>query len=129
MFVAYITLCRRYSNVGDIMPEKLFSASGLIRSRLSPDGTKLVMSTSFGCLIVVHDLDIGGLYKDLRGFKPRMFRLKYRETFRGDQLIFTRRKNRVELIADFPTGNDAGLISSLEVGPRRKFLHRTITFV
>ena len=54
------------------MPHKvLFQTRNLMRTALSPDQTKLVMSTSSGYIMVVHDFDINTLADDLNGFKVR----------------------------------------------------------
>lgn len=42
---------------------------GLMRCRLSPDASKLVICTTGGYLIIVHDLDLSTLARDLAGFR------------------------------------------------------------
>ena len=46
-----------------------------MRSKLTPDASKLVIATAGGYLMVVHNLDLGTLSSDLQGFKPNMYRL------------------------------------------------------
>lgn len=49
--------------------QKVFNTSGLLRCRISPDASKLVISTTGGYLIIVHHLDLTTLAKDLAGFR------------------------------------------------------------
>lgn len=52
------------------VPHKvLFQTRNLMRTALSPDKSKLVMSTSSGYIMVVHDFNINTLADDLNGFK------------------------------------------------------------
>lgn len=91
-----------------------------MRSRLTPDGEKLVITTTEGYIIIIHDLDLSTLSQDLSGFKPSLYRVMQT---RGSPLaqackynsLFTRKTNRVELISDFPPWNDAEMIASLDV--------------
>ena len=70
----------------------MFYTNGLMRMRLTPDASKMVISTmnglwpiqkfrlgvekSFpGYLVVIHDLDLISMCDDLAGFKPNMYRL------------------------------------------------------
>lgn len=48
---------------------KVFSMNGLMRSRLSADGSKMVISTTAGYLMVIHNLDLTMLKTDLAYFK------------------------------------------------------------
>ena len=38
-----------------------------MRMRLTPDVRKMVISTLHGYLVVIHDLDLGSMKKDLEG--------------------------------------------------------------
>lgn len=49
--------------------EKVFHTSGLMRCRLTPKADRLVISTTGGYLIIVHDLDLKTLALDLSGFR------------------------------------------------------------
>lgn len=49
--------------------QKVFHTAGLMRCRISPDASKLVICTTGGYLIIVHDLDLSMLAKDLHGFR------------------------------------------------------------
>ncbi|XP_060587631.1 LOW QUALITY PROTEIN: uncharacterized protein LOC132743126 [Ruditapes philippinarum] len=102
---------------------KVFYTSGLMRSKLSPDFSKLIISTHEGYIIVVHNLDLSTLGEDLKGFKPNMYRLMQRSQtpLRIGLMynhVFEQERNRVQFIADWPTGNDANIISSLQVHPQ-----------
>lgn len=104
--------------------QKVFHTPGLMRCRLAPDCTKLVICTTGGYLIIIHDLDLSSLSRDLAGFRPNLYRLmqvrrqhlpiasKYDYLFSKSQ-----KTNRVELVSDFPKGNDAEVISALQIHP------------
>ena len=49
--------------------------TGLMRMQLTPEADKLVVATASGYLMVIHDLDLLSVGKDLHGFKPNMYRL------------------------------------------------------
>lgn len=49
--------------------QKVFHMSGLMRCRISPDARKMVISTTGGYMIIVHNLDLSTLAKDMAGFK------------------------------------------------------------
>lgn len=92
-----------------------------MRSKLTADSKKLVMSTQAGYLIIIHDLDLSTLANDLKGFRPNMYRLmQISETSLGFgtmyNSVFTSSRNRVEIISDWPVGNEANVIASLQVG-------------
>lgn len=56
--------------------QKVFHTPGLMRCRLSPDSSKLVICTTGGYLILVHDLDLNTLSRDLSGFRVSENRVK-----------------------------------------------------
>lgn len=58
-----------YTDNGDVPHEVLFQTRNLMRTALSADQSKLVMSTSSGYIMVVHDFDINTIADDLNGFK------------------------------------------------------------
>merc|ERR1719234_590981 len=49
--------------------KKVFYTNGLMRMRLTPDASKMVISTMNGYLVVIHDLDLISMCEDLAGFK------------------------------------------------------------
>lgn len=112
----------RYSE-GDVQFKRVFHTDGLMRTKLSPDGSKLILCTTGGYLMVIHDLDLHMLSKDLQAFQPNMYRvmqLSQTPIHLGYSFnhVFTAKRNRVELISDFPVGNQAEVISSLQVHPQ-----------
>ncbi|EDV94710.1 DDB1- and CUL4-associated factor 10 homolog [Drosophila grimshawi] len=118
-----------------LISQRVFHASGLMRCRISPSGDKLVLCTSSGYIMIVHHLDLTTLHKDLCGFRPGIYRLMQM----GDQYIpqaakydhvFSKRqkKNRVELVTDFPEQNDAEMIMALQIHPQcRCMLTRNVS--
>ncbi|XP_012528520.1 DDB1- and CUL4-associated factor 10 [Monomorium pharaonis] len=104
---------------------RVFHTNGLMRTRLTPDTNKMLICTTSGYLIIIHNLKLSTLSQDLAGFKPNMYRLmqlsqttipvaaSYTHLF-----AHTRTHNRVEFLTDFPIGDDAEVISSLQVHPQ-----------
>merc|ERR1719270_3275300 len=91
--------------------------------RLTAGGDKMVISTMNGYLVVIHDLDLERLGQDLAGFKPNVYRLmqissKPIEMAVNHTHLFHAKRNRVEIISDFPEGNDAEVLSSLRLHPQ-----------
>ena len=107
--------------------------------RLTPGSDKMVISTMHGYLVVVHDLDLHHMSEDLAGFKPNMYRLmqvtgqmipgppfntcmqvsgKPIEMAINYTPLFHAKRNRVEIITDFPDGNEAEVLSSLRLHPQ-----------
>lgn len=87
---------------------KVFTYKLLMRSKLSPDSSKLVVSTQNGYIIVIHDLDLLTLADDLKNFPPYGSPSSF--PFQRNQ-----RRNRVELIREWPSGDNASDIASLQV--------------
>lgn len=58
--------------------QKVFHTPGLMRCRVSPDSNQLVICTTGGYLIIIHDLDLSTLAKDLNGFKVNWIIYKIR---------------------------------------------------
>ncbi|KAG7191124.1 hypothetical protein KM043_007156 [Ampulex compressa] len=108
-----------------ILYTRIFHTNGLMRTRLSPDATKMLISTTSGYLIIIHNLRLSTLARDLAGFKPNMYRLmQSSQTTIPNVASFThlfshtRTHNRVEFLTDFPVGDDAEIISSLQIHPQ-----------
>lgn len=115
-------------------PSKILHVSCVMKCKLNPDGTKLIFGTSEGYLMVIHDLDLSKITMDLAGFQSDLYRLMQRgHSFGFDfgswfNYLFTSKRNRVELISDFPPQDDAHVITSLEVHPQAwTILSRNIT--
>lgn len=49
--------------------QKVFHTPGLMRCRVSPNSNQLVICTTGGYLIIIHDLELATLAEDLNGFK------------------------------------------------------------
>nr|CAD7590120.1 unnamed protein product [Timema genevievae] len=60
---------------------RVFHTNGLMRTRLNSDASKMVICTTGGYLIIIHNLDLNTMAQDLEGFKvsPRVGR---RDTWR-----------------------------------------------
>ncbi|XP_061721757.1 DDB1- and CUL4-associated factor 10 isoform X2 [Cydia pomonella] len=108
----------------NLVYQRVFHASGLMRCRLSPDARQMVMCTTRGLLVIVHDLNLTTLAQDLHGFKPNMYRLMQTSNqlipiaAQYDHLFDSKRsQNRIEFICDFPEGNDAEVVSALQIHP------------
>lgn len=104
---------------------RVFHTNGLMRTRLNPDASKMIICTTGGYLILIHNLDLRSLAQDLDGFKPNMYRLmQLSQTTIPVAANFThlfsskRKKNRIEFLTDFPEGDDAEVVSSLQVHPQ-----------
>lgn len=105
------------------MSQRVFHTKGLMRMRLTPDNSKMVLSTAGGYIMVIHNLDLTTLNQDLAGFKPNMYRLMQISqtpiSLATDfSHLFTSKRNRIELISDWPVGNEAEVVSSLHVHPQ-----------
>ena len=94
-----------------------------MRMRLTPSSDKMVISTINGYLIIIHDLCLDTLARDLNGFKPNMYRLlqmsgnPLRQALNSTPLFHAKR-NRVELVSDFAPGNVPDIVSSLQIHPQ-----------
>ncbi|KAF7275270.1 hypothetical protein GWI33_012022 [Rhynchophorus ferrugineus] len=102
--------------------EKVFLMNGLMRMKLTPDGTKMIISTTSGYIIIIHNLSLLNLATDLRSFKPNLYRLMQASeqcfpVATTYNYLFNpkRKRNRIEFIDDFP--NSAEVISSLQIHP------------
>lgn len=95
----------------------------IMRMRLSQDSTKMIICTSEGYILIIHDLDLMNLQNDLRGFESDLYRLMQKGHSCGFDFgswfnrLFTAKRNRIELISDFPPYNQAHSINSLDVHP------------
>ncbi|OWF36502.1 DDB1- and CUL4-associated factor 10-like [Mizuhopecten yessoensis] len=95
--------------------KKVFNYKPLMRSKLSPDGTKLFVSTDNGHILLIHNLDLSTLAEDLVIFSPYQFR-QLIENHAGAGS--NKKRNQVEVINDWPMGNKASVIASLQVHPQ-----------
>ncbi|XP_045502641.1 DDB1- and CUL4-associated factor 10 homolog isoform X3 [Colias croceus] len=109
----------------NLVYQRVFHAPGLMRCRLSPDARQMVMCTTGGLLVIIHDLNLLTLAQDLHGFKPNLYRLMQMSqqlipiAAMYDHLFDPKRtENRVEFVSDFPEGNDAEVVSALQIHPQ-----------
>lgn len=52
---------------------RVFHTNGLMRTRLTPDTSKMLICTTSGYLIIIHNLKLSTLSQDLAGFKVLVF--------------------------------------------------------
>ncbi|GLH15746.1 Probable histone-binding protein Caf1 [Gryllus bimaculatus] len=98
---------------------------GLTRMRLTPDASKLIISTMDGYLLVVNNLVLSTLADDYDGFRPNLYRVMQKTGLplpspRRYAYLFSssRKRNRATIISDFPKSDKAEIISSLELHPQ-----------
>lgn len=53
----------------NVLFDKVFGMNGLMRSKLTTDGSKMIICTTSGYMIIIHDLNLMALSEDLRMFK------------------------------------------------------------
>ncbi|KAF4521056.1 hypothetical protein B566_EDAN008128 [Ephemera danica] len=104
---------------------RVFKTTGLMRTRLTPDSSKMLISTLNGYIIVIHDLDLSTLAHDLDEFNPNVYRIMQLSNITRPEItrfnhLFssTRKTNRLEFIDDFPLEDEAEIISSLQMHPQ-----------
>ncbi|CAH0594353.1 unnamed protein product [Chrysodeixis includens] len=109
----------------NLVYQRVFHTSSLMRCRLSPDARQMVLCTTGGLIVIIHDLNLATLAQDLHGFKPNLYRLMQMShqmipvAAMYDHLFDSKnRENRVEFVSDFPEGNDAEVVSALQVHPQ-----------
>lgn len=105
-----------------VLYDRVFQMTGLVRMKLTPDGTKMLISTTSGFLIIIHNVNLMTLFSDFASFQPSLYRMvqesgQYFPSTNKYNYLFspTRTRNRIEFIDDFP--NDAEVISSLQIHP------------
>ncbi|XP_050536014.1 DDB1- and CUL4-associated factor 10 [Daktulosphaira vitifoliae] len=122
-----------YSEEGRVCNNSVFHINGLMRIKILPDSSKMVVCTTGGYILLVHNLDLDTLGTDIEGFKPNMYRLMQLSkttipNAAAHTHMFSRNKNRVEFIVDFPRNDDAEIISSIQLHPQGwNVLSRNIT--
>ncbi|KAK7863784.1 hypothetical protein R5R35_005401 [Gryllus longicercus] len=84
----------------------------------------MIISTARGYLMIVHELDLCTHAQDLDQFELEMFGFAYlHETSTPSHewsrfLSPNRRRNRLEIVADFPNADGSNAISALEIHPQ-----------
>lgn len=53
----------------NVLFDKVFVMNGLMRTKLTPDGSKLIICTTSGYMIIIHDLNLKMLSNDLKMFR------------------------------------------------------------
>lgn len=105
-------------------PTELLRLERLMRTRLTPDDNKMILSTSLGYYVIIHDLDLSTLTTDLENFVSDDYYLLLQEKDPKELLdhrsnhVFHQKRNRVELVMDFPPESFPWCISSLVVHPQ-----------
>ncbi|KAK7109125.1 DDB1- and CUL4-associated factor 10 homolog [Littorina saxatilis] len=97
--------------------KRVFYIEGLMRCKLTPDDSKLVISTSRGYLLLVHDLDLARLDVDMDCYKAGLS-VSNDSSACDFNTLFTRDRNRLEMVNDFPEDNKAEIVASLQVHPQ-----------
>ena len=100
---------------GSVKSEEVLNVPYLTRTKVSPDCSKLVVSTTTGLILVIHDLDLATLKSDT---SEELLNLAYNFCPRN-QFEKKRRKgrNRIEYLSDFPAESKPWCIASLQMHP------------
>lgn len=53
----------------NVLYDKVFHMSGLMRTKLTPDCSKMVIATTNGYLVIIHDLCLTALTNDMKTFR------------------------------------------------------------
>ena len=59
----------------NLVYQRVFHTSSLMRCRLSPDAKQMVMCTTGGLIVLIHNLNLNTLARDLNGFKVSLVKL------------------------------------------------------
>lgn len=103
--------------------QRLLHLSCIMRMRLTNNASKMILCTSEGYMMVIHDLNLDTIQEDLKPFQSDLYRLMQKGHSCGFDFgswcnhLFTAKRNRVELISDFPQDDEAHSITSLDVHP------------
>lgn len=128
----------RESPVEERMPscpsQRLLHLSCIMRMRMTNNAKKMILCTSEGYMMVIHDLNLETIQEDLKPFQSDLYRLMQKGHSCGFDFgswcnhLFSAKQNRVEIISDFPEEDDAHSITSLDVHPHSwSILTRNIT--
>lgn len=52
-----------------VLYNKVFVMTGLMRTKLTPDGSKMIIATTNGYMIIVHDLNLSTMSNDMKTFR------------------------------------------------------------
>lgn len=53
----------------NLLHNNVFKMNGLMRTKLTPDGSKMVICTTSGYIIIIHDLNLETLSNDVKSFR------------------------------------------------------------
>lgn len=52
-----------------VIHSRIFSMDGLMRMKITPDGTKMIICSTSGYMMIIHDLNLEYLSSDLQRFR------------------------------------------------------------
>ena len=107
----------RYSDSGTHGSSIAVRVRNLTRMKLSPDGSKMVVSAIAGCLTVIHGLNLDYLASDLSQDTSALFYSRTSQPFDYETDCTNSDRNRVERIKDFCVDTEPLCISSLDIHP------------
>lgn len=108
----------RYSNEGRAHNQVVLQFANLIRMKICPDGSKMIISAIPGHLLVVHNLDLDYLQYDVEGDDyPFWGATDSSLVSFASHRWPSKERNSLEVIQDFPNECSPWCISSLEVHP------------
>ena len=108
----------KYSNEEGPRDRIVLQFSNLIRMKLYPDGSKMVISAIPGKLLAVHNLNLNYLQFDVEGEEYPFWGFSESSPVSfASHLWPSKERNSLEIIQDFPEECSPWCISSLEVHP------------
>lgn len=66
-----------YSEEGRILNNSVCHINGLMRIKLLPDSSKLIVCTTSGFILLINNLELQTLAADIQGFKVTFFNYTY----------------------------------------------------
>lgn len=70
-----------------LVHQKVFHMTGLMRCRIAPDDSKLVVCSTGGYIMIIHHLDLPNLHRDLCGFRVTYSNI-YKVVFKFNECLF-----------------------------------------
>ncbi|KAK7794397.1 hypothetical protein R5R35_011676 [Gryllus longicercus] len=96
-------------NETGIICAKEFGAPGFCRIRLHPDASKMIISSTQGYLIIVHNVDLNTISEDLAGHFAPFWDFGQSPSLRSR----SRNRNGVEPVVDFPHAERCSVVTAL----------------
>uniref|UniRef100_A0A2P2HZS1 DDB1-and CUL4-associated factor 10 homolog n=1 Tax=Hirondellea gigas TaxID=1518452 RepID=A0A2P2HZS1_9CRUS len=96
----------------NVYHSRLYKLHGLMRMKLSPDLNKLLLCTSSGYMLLVQNLDLEYLQRDMRAFKQIN-----QDKLADERAVVGRTRNRPVVVRDFPAMDKAETIHSMQIHP------------